>query len=115
LQWRQIGTTGFSSLNGALFNAVEGLPVGTVATFADENPLAPVSDFTISIDWGDGTSGSPDVTSGMAVALGGGQFGIVSTTPHSYPEEGVDYPISISIQDVDGNSLSFSGIGHVLD
>ena len=38
-----------------------------VATFESDDPFATASDFSASIDWGDGNSGSPDLTSATVV------------------------------------------------
>jgi hypothetical protein len=45
---------------------------GVVATFTDENPGAPLSDFTATIDWGDGTAPTAGIISGPV----GGVFSV---------------------------------------
>lgn len=57
--------------HGKEVQAVEGIAfTGTVASFICANPASPASDFTASIDWGDGTAASE----GTIVADGGGRF-----------------------------------------
>jgi hypothetical protein len=59
------------------------VPAGTtVATFAD-NSGDPVTDYTASIDWGDGTT-TPGVVSGS-----GPSFTVTSSVAHTYPDEGL--------------------------
>jgi uncharacterized repeat protein (TIGR01451 family) len=51
------------SATGSNFNAVEGQPfTGTTATFNDPGSSDPASEFTGSIDWGDGTTTAGTVT-----------------------------------------------------
>jgi hypothetical protein len=56
----------------------------TVATFHDANLAAPTADFTAVIQWGDGTTTT--VTGGNIVALGGGDFAVLSD--HAYAASG---------------------------
>ena len=53
------------SATGTTLGGTEGTGISgaTVATFTDANPNAAASDFTATIDWGDGTT-----TSGTVVA-----------------------------------------------
>jgi FG-GAP-like repeat len=58
------------------------VPSGTtVATFSDNSGLA-ATDYTASIDWGDG------VTTTGSVSGSGGTFTVSSTSPHTYADEG---------------------------
>jgi hypothetical protein len=70
---------------------------GTVASLADANTGAPASDFTATIDWGDGSS-----TSSGTVAGSGGSYTI--TGGHSYGSTGY-YNITTTVMD-DGGSHS---------
>ena len=84
----QVGESLGFSLNGEVIAAgptvsgTEGTAISdaTVATFTDANPNATASDFTATIDWGDGTS-----TSGTVVAQSGGSFAVDGT--HTYADE----------------------------
>jgi hypothetical protein len=67
----------------------------TVATFSDTN-LAPASDFTASIDWGDGT------TTGGTVSGSNGVFSVNGS--HTYNEEG-SFTLKTTISD-DGTGTS---------
>ena len=60
---------------------VEGQPFnGTVATFSDPGSSDPPSDYTASIDWGDGTTTAGDITS-----TGSSSFAV--TGSHTYADE----------------------------
>jgi hypothetical protein len=73
----------------------------TVATFTDANAGAPVTDFTATVTWGDGTSSSASV-----VSLGGGNFAVVAGT--TYAEE-TPSPITLSVAVLDVGGASISG------
>ncbi len=73
---------------------------GPVATFTDANPFAPVSDFTATIDWGDGTT-SPGTVSGPT----GGPFTVSGS--HVYATDG-PHTIKVHIVD-DGGSTADTG------
>src|SRR5205807_2288794 len=64
-----------------IFNPTEGVDFnGAVAEFTDSSPTAPTADFTVDVDWGDGTSTS----SVTIVPLGGGRFRVDAV--HAYRE-----------------------------
>jgi len=77
----------------------------TVASFTDANPNASKSDYTVSINWGDG-----NITSGAYVqSAGDGVFLIVA--PHSYtlpfPQIGpLTETVTVTLTDADGASAS---------
>jgi hypothetical protein len=73
-------------------NPVSGL---TVATFTDDNPWGSVSDFTASIDWGDGA-----LTSGTVSQTSTGAFAVSGT--HAYDALG-SHTVTVAISD-DGGS-----------
>jgi hypothetical protein len=89
---------------------------GEVASFTDANPKAPVSDFTATIDWGDGTPPS----AGTVVQLGpvGSPFEVFGT--HTYADAGVNtgtgtFPIHVYITDVGGSKLTVQNEALVQD
>jgi len=82
------GTT-VSSTEGASFS-------GKVATFDDPDTSATTSEYSATIDWGDGSSTSAGTISGS-----GGSFTVNGT--HTYTEEG-PYNITVVITDVDNTS-----------
>jgi hypothetical protein len=89
---------------GLSFNRNPGLAInegatfsGAVATFTDGNPNALLSDFSATIQWGDGTSSTG------SIAVAGGQITVSGT--HVYPEDASD-TISVSIRDVGGMQAS---------
>jgi hypothetical protein len=66
------------TMTGSSFTARAGRPFsGPVATFTDTNPLALASDFTTTINWGDGTT-----TLGTVAGPTGGPFTV--TGSHTY-------------------------------
>ena len=80
---------------------VAGRPTGnvTVANFADSNPGATASDFTATIDWGDGTALEVrTVTAGV-----GGGFSVAGG--HTYAARG-DYRMTVVITDDGGSQAS---------
>jgi hypothetical protein len=84
------------SATGVPVSATAGVQfTGTVATFTDANPESLASDFTATIDWGDGAS----TTAGTIGSAAGGGFTI--TGSHTYASGGA-YATSIEIKDVGG-------------
>jgi hypothetical protein len=75
----------FSINEGAAFN-------GAVATFTDDNPAAVPSDFTATIDWGDGTSPT-------AGSIGSSSAAFVVIGMHTYADEG-SFTATVTISDV---------------
>jgi hypothetical protein len=79
--------------SGTTVSGTEGAAISgaKVATFTDANPNATASDFTATINWGDGSS-----TTGTVVAQNGGGFAVDGT--HTYADEG-KYKIGVSIKE----------------
>jgi hypothetical protein len=71
-----------------------------VATFTDGNPLAKPSDFTATVDWGDGSAGPATVSAGL-----GGGFEVTGTNTYKAPDS---YPVAVSIADVGGSTATAS-------
>jgi len=63
---------------------------GTVATFTDSNAANKATDFTATINWGDGTT-----TTGTVVGSNGS---FLVQGSHTYPDEG-SFPVSVTIKD----------------
>ncbi len=78
----------------------------TVATFTDADPNGVVSDYTASIDWGDGSS-----TAGTVSAAAGGGFEVKGS--HTYAAGG-QYPTSVTISDVGGAKATATGSADVV-
>ena len=79
---------------------VEGAPTSVSATFSDANTGAPTSDFSGTINWGDGQT-SPFTSS--KVTGTGGNFTVTDT--HNYAEEG-SYGVTVVINDIAGSSTT---------
>jgi len=93
-----------------LFSVTEGVETTVaVATFADSDPSATEGNFSISIDWGDGTP----MSSGSAVANGGGNFTVMGT--HLYFEQQTTQPVNVFINDSDGDTATANSAAQVVD
>jgi hypothetical protein len=64
---------------------------GLVAVFTDDNPAAAPTDFTTTIDWGDG---SP--TTAGTITISSGAFGVIGQ--HTYSDEG-SFTATVTISD----------------
>jgi hypothetical protein len=103
-QDQKITATGASS-----FAATEGKSAtATVATFTDPDTTAPASEYSASINWGDGS------TSSGTIAGSGGSFTVTGT--HTYAEEG-SKTITVTITDTDNtaNSATATTVANVAD
>ncbi|HEV3004845.1 MAG TPA: TIGR03118 family protein [Pirellulales bacterium] len=86
-----VTTTNLTATEGAQFS-------GAVAAFTSTTPGAVATDFTATIDWGDGTSTSATVT-----ATGNGGFLVNGS--HTYAEEGTE-TVKLTISDHSSNTAS---------
>src|SRR5262249_46905469 len=69
------------------------------------NPTGPLSDFTATIDWGDGTPSLPDITTGTITQPGGvGTTFNVSGT-HTYTKAGT-FSVLVTISDIGGSKTT---------
>jgi hypothetical protein len=80
-----------------------GIPTSLSAAFTDANTAAPLSDFSGTIDWGDG-SPAQSFTSG-AVSGGGGSYSVGGS--HLYAGPGT-YTVNVTINDAGGSSTGES-------
>ncbi|HLH87323.1 MAG TPA: VCBS repeat-containing protein [Xanthobacteraceae bacterium] len=80
----------------------------TVATFADNAGL-PSSDYTATIDWGDGTT-----TAGV-VSGSGGSFTVASAVDHTYADEGQFTEVVTITRTTDNATIAPSGTVTVAD
>jgi putative cell wall-binding protein len=90
---------------------VEGSSTGSVeiGSFTDSDPTAPVSDFTATVNWGDGSSTSV----GTITQPGGVGTPFEVTGAHTYAEEG-DYIVTVTVSG-EGSTLVLSGMAAVSD
>ncbi len=79
----------FSVAEGTAFNGADD---GPVATFTDDNPAATPSDFTATIDWGDGSAPSAGT-----IVVNDTEFSVLGT--HTYADEGT-FTVTVTISDV---------------
>lgn len=86
----QVSSVAVSATEGTSFN-------GAVATFFDADTNALPSEYSASIDWGNGDSSTGVITGGN------GNFTVSGTT--TYLEEG-SYPVSVTVTDIDNTSNS---------
>ena len=92
---------------GTTLNSTEGATLAAmVATFTDANPNAPLSDFTATVNWGDGTNSIGTVTENAGV------FSVAGT--HTYAEEG-SYTSVVTISDVGGSTAQATSTATVVD
>ena len=89
------------TVNPGSFTASRGQPTAgsAVATFTEVDTTMLSSDFTASVDWGDGSQSAGNVTGAS------GSFSV--TANHTYDTAG-DYTVSVAVYDVAGNSDSTS-------
>ncbi|HET9719862.1 MAG TPA: hypothetical protein VFP55_07285 [Solirubrobacteraceae bacterium] len=81
--------------------ATTGTPFsGQVASFTDADPLTPASDYTASIQWGDGATTTGTITGS------GGSFSVNGV--HTYTAAG-SYPLTVVVQETDGTSATGTG------
>jgi hypothetical protein len=93
-----VGDAALSASGKTLTSAASSFS-GNVASFSDANTAAPVSDFSASINWGDGSA----PTAGTVTSAGGGSFNVSGS--HSYATTG-QYTITTTINDVGGSSAT---------
>ena len=92
-------------------NGFANMPLGAspvaIASFTDNNASATASDFTATIDWGDGGIDTVSAASGGIVAVTGvpGMFEVLGN--HTYAADSA-YLVNVAIQDVGGASASVS-------
>lgn len=98
---------------GTFIQGLDGQPTGSVllATFTDANPLALLSDFTASVQWGDGSSNS-----GLSIVPVGGPNGVTYQVfgSHTYTTHG-SYQVTTTITDVDGAVTLAHGEADIAD
>jgi|GEM_PF-749331 len=97
---------GVLTAQGVAVSATEGtaVPGATVATFTDPDLVSSASDFSATINWGDGNSRAGTI-SGSA-----GSFSVSGTNTYSQPGS---YTATITITDAEGSSTSTSSTATV--
>ncbi|HWB09164.1 MAG TPA: TIGR03118 family protein [Pirellulales bacterium] len=90
--------------------AVEGNPfAGRVASFEDANLFSSASDFTATINWGDGTS----TTAGTVTMVAAGSF--LVSGGHTYAEEVNNLPVTVIVTDLGGSQATARSTAEVAD
>jgi hypothetical protein len=101
-----VADAGLTATGGKL-TAVEGASFsGVVASFTDADPNGSASDYSATVDWGDGTT-----SSGTIAAASGG---FVVTADHVYAEVGT-FTAHVTIQDAGGSSAGADSAVGVTD
>lgn len=80
---------------------------GVVATFTDANPNGTLSDFTATIEWGDGTT-----TTGTVATVPTGGFNVSGS--HTYAEDG-NFTVSVKVTDVGGSTVVATGTATITE
>ena len=121
-----VSTTEASSFPVPVFGSP--LFIGRVASFTDADPTAPLSDFTATIDWGDGTPS----TAGIVSQPGGVNTAFIVSGSHTYADSGFisgsspvddpsanggtgEYPIQVFVVDTGGSRLTVANTAYVAD
>src|SRR5262249_49587727 len=78
--------------SGTEGTALNGGAIGSIATFVDPAGVGAASDYTASINWGDGTT-----SAGTIVLPASGNTITVSAGDHIYTEEGF-YTVTVTVQ-----------------
>src|SRR5690349_1617665 len=88
------------TVTGVPVDVVRGTPLTDerIATFTDADPAGALSDYSATIDWGDGAS-----TAGTVAATPGGGFAVNGS--HSYVAA-TTYSVRITVHDVGGASAT---------
>ena len=100
IAWMRLPLIKHSATEGSSF-------AGHVATFSDADPNASLSDYTATIDWGDGQTSTADI----AQATTGG---FLVSGSHTYIDEG-SYTVSVQIADAGGSSVTATSSAVVAD
>jgi hypothetical protein len=100
----KVADAGLVPVSHTLINLVEGTSfTGVVASFTDADPNAAAADFTVLVQWGDGSSSTVTSTlgaDGSQIVPDNGGFDIKAT--HVYAEEGGYNITSVVVDDGDG-------------
>jgi hypothetical protein len=93
------------SAAAALSGVAAGVPLALqVAAFSDGNPNSTISDFSASINWGDGTT-SAGVVASQALGTTTGPYDVTGT--HTYAKAGT-YKFTVTAADVGGAKVTVS-------
>ena len=111
-------TVADAPLTAGTITAAGGVEYTTATTltakFTDANANAPTSDFSGTINWGDGAPGSPDITTFTSSAVTGSAGSYSVSGSHQYAEDGM-YPITVVINDTGGSVTTDTGSATVAD
>jgi hypothetical protein len=75
---------------------------GVIATFLDGNQFGVASQFSTTVNWGDGSA----VSAGAVLSSGGGEFAVGGQ--HTYTGTG-RFPVTVGLFDIDGSSATTTG------
>jgi hypothetical protein len=102
------------SPHSAAINATATVPATsvTVATFIDYDKTKPAASYTVNINWGDGTAGTPGTVSLSSTGSDSNSFNVNGT--HTFAKEG-PYNVSVQIADTLGNFAAVTSVATVAD
>src|SRR5205823_4732270 len=88
------------SATGLTITVPQGTATGTVnvATFTDAGGVEPITDYSATINWGDGTATSPGT-----ITVSGGVFTVAGV--HTYPFPG-RFSVTVTVQDMGGSTVT---------
>lgn len=93
----------------ATLTATEGAAQAlNVATFTDSGGAEPISAYSATIDWGDGS-----LTSNASISFNSGVFTVSGT--HTYAEEAQNLPVRVILADEGGSQRTAFGVANVAD
>ena len=95
------------------FTGNSGVPLIVTMYFLDASTLAQASEYTGTVNWGDGSTPSPLTNSNFVVrGQVNGQTEVAVTCTHAY--QGGPFPITITVNDVGGQSVVLNGTANTV-
>jgi len=110
ISWTALVAGTFSALSGTEGSSTSS---GTIASFTDVNPNAATTDFSATVDWGDG-SAVENLTSGAFSQPGGAGTTFDVSATHTYAEEGT-YTVNVAVSATDGSTITLTNTAKVVD
>lgn len=103
----KIADAPLTGTSAAITATLDALFSGTLGSFTDANPHASLSDFTATVDWGDGTVSAGTISAGL-----GQTFSIAGG--HTYLTAGA-MQVTVTVKDVGGSQAVITDSASVID